>query len=149
MAIPFALTYSGPPLEATGVYSMSKYGTKMTIQTNAGGEIKPATISIQVEANSSEEAVVRLRSACARIMHSTKPKNIGESILHLVDDKAVSGTDIIQLSFGKLTTGYTHHPAPSHTVSFSSLTEDLSYEVAPRNNDHTTSSTETGNQEPE
>lgn len=110
---------------------MPKYGTKMTIQTNAGGEIKPATISINVEANSSEEAVVRLRSACARIMNSTRPRHTNERLLHLVDDKPIGGTAIFDLG--------DQVPPLTHWVT---LTE-------PRNNDLTTLPMQTGNPETE
>lgn len=81
---------------------MSKYSTSMKIITNCGGTPKEAEISISVEAESSEEATTRLRSACSRIMLSTNPKQAGERILFSVDDKVLGGSEMLHpiRSFG-------------------------------------------------
>lgn len=57
-----------------------KYNITFEVKTRTGNVIKPAKISLEVEADSREEAMARFRSAAARIVSAPMTLECGDSL---------------------------------------------------------------------
>jgi hypothetical protein len=58
----------------------AEYTAILKCSTKAGGVSRPATLNITVEADSREEALVRMRSAAARVLSKPGTKEVGDTL---------------------------------------------------------------------
>lgn len=70
---------------------MAIYKASLKCKTKTGGVEKPALLSITTEADSREEALVRMRSAAARVLSKPGTKDLGDHLLTEDDSGNTTG----------------------------------------------------------